>query len=356
MAPYFSFLRGVLGTLSKDLGIDLGTSFTRILSPEKGVLVHEPSAVAINIRTQQLLAVGRDAEDMMGKNPPHISVHHPLQKGVISDFESTEKMLKVFIDQAHRELASLMPRPRVVIGVPLETTEVERKAIEDAVFSAGARQVNLVENPILCAIGANMDISESSGILVVDTGGGKTEIAVISLAGVVAWKSLPIAGDELNKNIVQYARDCFNLLIGERHAEHVKREIGSVLETHENPSMAMRGRDLLSGLPKEIRVNERQIHEAIQRSIAMIIENVKSTLEVTPPELVADIYERGIVLTGGGSLLRGLAALLSSEAQIPVRVAEDPILCAVQGAGTLLGNALLLKDITLPSSSDTRMR
>jgi rod shape-determining protein MreB len=233
----------------------------------------------------------------------------------------------------------------------LETTEVERKAIEDAAFSAGARQVFLVENPLLAAIGARLQISDSVGMMVVDIGGGKTEIAVLSLAGVVTWKSLTIAGDELNKNIVQYARDVFNLLLGERYSELVKIRIGTAMEPSEPLSMEMRGRDLLSGLPREITVNDRQIREAMQRSIITIIENVKATLEATPPELVADIYERGIVLTGAGSLLKGFDVLLSREAQIPVRVADDPGTCVVRGAGALLDHEALLKDITLPSSS-----
>ncbi len=341
----------LFGKFSKDLGIDLGTSHTRVFVREKGIVINEPSVVAINTRTDQILAVGSDARDMLGKTPPHILTTKPLSKGVISDFEVAEKMLKYFIDRVHTESFTIVPRPRVVIGVPLETTEVERKAIEDAALSAGARQVYLVEGPMLSAIGARLPISESVGIMVVDIGGGTTEIAVLSLGGVVTWKSLPIAGDELNKNVVQYARDVFNLLLGERVAEQVKIRIGSAVEQAEPLTMEMRGRDLLSGLPKEIIVNDSQIREAIHRSIAVIVQNIKATLEVTPPELVADIYERGIVLTGGGSLLRGLDVLISRQAEIPVRVAEDPLTCAVRGAGALLENDLLLKDLALPSAS-----
>ncbi len=341
----------LFGKFSKDLGIDLGTSHTRVFVREKGIVINEPSVVAINTRTDQILAVGSDARDMLGKTPPHILTTKPLSKGVISDFEVAEKMLKYFIDRVHTESFTIVPRPRIVIGVPLETTEVERKAIEDAALSAGARQVYLVEGPMLSAIGARLPISESVGIMVVDIGGGTTEIAVLSLGGVVTWKSLPIAGDELNKNVVQYARDVFNLLLGERVAEQVKIRIGSAVEQTEPLTMEMRGRDLLSGLPKEIIVNDSQIREAIHRSIAVIVQNIKATLEVTPPELVADIYERGIVLTGGGSLLRGLDVLISRQAEIPVRVAEDPLTCAVRGAGALLENDLLLKDLALPSAS-----
>lgn len=341
----------ILGQFSKDLGIDLGTSNTRVFSKDKGIVINEPSVVAINTRTDQILAVGRDAKDMLGKTPPHILTSKPLNKGVISDFEVAEKMLKYFIDKVHSESFTFVPRPRVVVGVPLETTEVERKAIEDAALSAGAREVFLVENPMLAAIGARLPIAESLGMMVVDIGGGTTEIAVMSLGGVVTWKSLPIAGEELNKNIIQYARDVFNLLLGERIAEQVKMRIGTAIEQNEPLTMEMRGRDLLTGLPKEIMVNDGQIREALRRSVATIIENIKATLEMTPPELVADIYERGIVLTGGGSLLQGLDVLISRQAEIPVRVAEDPLTCVVRGAGALLDDMELLKDIASPSAS-----
>ncbi len=341
----------LLGRFSKDLGIDLGTSSTLVFASDRGIVINEPSIVAVNTRTDQILAVGRDAKDMLGKTPPHLLITKPLSKGVISDFEVTEKMLKYFIDKVHSETFTIIPRPRVVIGVPLETTEVERKAIEDAALSAGAREVFMVENPLLAAIGARLPLSESIGMMVVDIGGGTTEIAVMSLSGIVTWKSLPIAGDEMNKNIIQYARDVFNLLLGERNAELVKIKIGTAIPQDAPLTLEMRGRDLITGLPKEIIVNDVQIREALRRSVATIIENIKATLEVTPPELVADIYERGIVLTGGGSLLRGLDALVSREASIPVRVAEDPLTCVVRGAGALLENEVLLKDISLPSAT-----
>jgi rod shape-determining protein MreB and related proteins len=344
-------LNKMLGYFSKDLGIDLGTSSTLVYSKDKGIVINEPSVVAVNTRTDQILAVGRDAKDMLGKTPPHIITTKPLTHGIISDFEVTEKMLKYFIDKVHNESFTIVPRPRVVIGVPLETTEVERKAIEDAALSAGARQVYLVENPMLAAIGARLQLSDSVGMMVVDIGGGTTEIAVMSLAGVVTWKSLPIAGDELNKNIIQYAREVFNLLLGERIAEQIKMRVGTAVAQDEPLQIEMRGRDLITGLPKEIMIDDGQIREAMQRSISTIIENIKATLETTPPELVADIYERGIILTGGGSLLRGLDTLVSRQAEIPARVADDPITSVVRGAGILLDDELLLKDITLPSAS-----
>lgn len=342
----------LLGRFSKDLGIDLGTSNTLVYSRDGGIVINEPSIVAVNTRTDQILSVGKDAKDMLGKTPPHIRITKPLSKGVISDFEVTEKMLKYFIDKVHDESFTIVPRPGIVIGVPLETTEVERKAIEDAALAAGARKVHLVENPLLAALGARLPLSDSVGMMVVDIGGGTTEIAVMSLAGVVTWKSLDIAGEEMNKNIIQYARDQFNLLLGERVAERLKIRIGTALEPEEPLEIEMRGRDLLTGLPKEIMINDRQVREAIHRSVRVIVDNIKATLETTPPELVADIYERGIVLTGGGALLRGLDVLISQQAAIPVRVADDPLTCVVRGAGLLLEDPVLLTDITLPSASE----
>lgn len=342
----------LLGRFSKDLGIDLGTSNTLVYSKDGGIVINEPSIVAVNTRTDQILAVGKDAKDMLGKTPPHIQISKPLSKGVISDFEVTEKMLKYFIDKVHSESFSIVPRPSVVIGVPLETTEVERKAVEDAALSAGARNVHLVENPLLAALGARLPLSEAVGMMVVDIGGGTTEIAVMSLAGIVTWKSLSVAGEEMNKNIIQYTRDNYNLLLGERNAERLKMRIGSAVEPEEPMIIEMRGRDLLTGLPKEIVINDVQIREALARSVRTIVENVKATIEITPPELVADIYERGIVLTGGGALLRGMDTIISRQAAIPVRVADDPLTCVVRGAGLLLEDPQLLRDISLPSATE----
>ena len=296
-------LNKLFGRFSHDLGIDLGTSNTRVFVRDLGLVIDEPSVVAINTRTNQILAVGVDAQDMLGKTPPHVLTAKPLQKGLISDFDITEKMLKYFIDRVHKESFTIIPRPRVVIGVPLDITEVERKAVEDATTFAGAREVFLVEAPMASALGARLPISDSLGTMIVDIGGGKTEISVISLAGIVTWKSLPVAGDEMNKNIIQYARDVFNLMLGERVAEKIKMRIGSAIELAEPLEMEMRGRDMITGLPKEIMVTDAQIREALSRSIDTILEQVKAALEITPPELVADIYERGIVMTGGGSLL-----------------------------------------------------
>jgi rod shape-determining protein MreB len=343
-------LSKLFGKFSKDLGIDLGTANTLVYVKDKGIVVNEPSVVAVNNRTGQILVVGHEAKEMMGKTPSYITTARPLSKGIISDFEVAEKMLKYFIDKVHQDSFTFSPRPRVVIGVPLDITEVERKAVEDAVMSAGARKVFLVEEPLAAAIGARLPITESVGTMVVDIGGGTTEIAVISLSGIVTWKSIPVAGDELNKNIVQYGREHFNLLVGERVAEQIKIRIGSAAPLGEPMEIEMRGRDLMTGLPRELAVTDTQIREAIARSVRMIIENIKSALEVTPPELVADIYERGIVLCGGGALLRGLAAAVSEAAHIPVRVADDPLTCVVRGTGILLDSPALLETIALPSA------
>ncbi len=345
-------LKKFLGKFSKDLGIDLGTSNTLVFSQEKGLVINEPSVVAINSRSGQILAVGRDARSMIDKTPPHIITTRPLVKSIISDFEITEKMLKHFIDAVHQETFTLMPRPRVVIGVPLEITEVERKAVEDAVLSAGAREVFLVEEAMAAAIGARLPVMESVGNMIVDLGGGTTEIAAVSLGGVVTWKALNVAGEELNKNIVQYARDTFNLLIGDKVAEDIKMKIGSAVTLNEPVVMPMRGRDLMSGLPREIMVNDTQVREAMHRSIKFIIDNVKQTLEMTPPELVADIYERGLVLTGGGALLTGMDEALSKEISIPVRIADDPMACVARGCGALLEKPELLYDLALPSATE----
>ena len=342
----------LFGRFSKDLGIDLGTSSTRVYVKDKGIVIDEPSVVAINTRTNQILAVGKEAKEMLGKAPAHIITSRPLVKGIISDFEVTEKMLRYFIDKVHHDGFTVVPRPRIVIGVPLEITEVERKAVEDAALSAGAREVFLIESPMAAAIGARLPIEEPIGNMVVDIGGGKTEIAVISLRGVVTWKSIPIAGEEMNKNIVQYARDTFNLLLGERAAETIKSSVGSAAEMETPLEIEMRGRDLLTGLPKEIIVNDGQIREAIHRSVKVIVDNVKATLEQTPPELVADIYERGIILTGGGALLKELDRVIAKAAEIPVRIADDPLTCVVRGAGILIDSPELLKTIALPSAHE----
>jgi rod shape-determining protein MreB len=345
-------LNKIFGKFSKDLGIDLGTRNTLVTTEEKGIVINEPSVVAVNTRTDEILAVGEEAQRMVGKTPGHIQAIKPLKDGVISDFEVTEKMLKYFIDKVHSESFTLVPRPRVVIGIPLDITEVEKKAVEDAAKSAGARQVYLIEESMAAAIGARLPVADPTATMIVDIGGGTTEISVISLGGVVAWKSLRSAGNSLDANLVQYIRDEFNLLVGEQVAENVKLKIGSASPMKEPMEMEIRGRDLINGLPRAVMINDTQAREAIQKTLNQIIENIKSTLETTPPELVSDIYEHGIVLAGGGALLRGLDKEIAQATKIPVRIAEDPLTCVVRGTGILLADTELLDKVITPSPDE----
>lgn len=338
--------------ISKFYGLDLGTSNILICDKEKGIIINEPSVVAINTRTDQILAVGNEAKKMIGKTPAYITTCRPLSQGIISDFEITEKMIKYYFDKIQSDSFSFFTRPSVVIGVPLDITEVEKKAVEDASISAGAREVFLVNSVIASAIGARLPIQEASGSMIISLGGGITEIAVISLSGVVNWKSLNIAGLELDKNIMQYAREEFNLLLGEKIAEDIKIKIGSAEPTEEDLHIEMRGRDLISGLPREIIVNESQIRESITNSLRTIVDMIKVTLEQTPPEIVADIYERGMVLSGGGAMLRGLDKVIMKATQIPVRVAEDPVTCTIRGLGILLEDEKLRSTVKIPLSNE----
>ena len=335
---------------SRDIGIDLGTANTLVYIPEKGIVIDEPSVVAIHNKTGQILAVGNEAKYMLGKTPPHITVTRPLSHGTISDYEVTEKMLKYFIDKVHEDSRSFMTRPRVVVCVPLEVTEVEVKAVEDAAVAAGAKEVHVVQEPMAAAIGVRMPIQDPIGNMIIDIGGGNTDVAVISLSGIVTWKSTETAGDEMNKNIVQYAREVFNLLIGETYAEQMKIKIGSAILSPERMEFPMRGRDVVSGLPREIMVTNEHIHEALERSVNTIISLIKATLEQTPPELTADIHERGVLLTGGGAMLRGFDTIIARAIEIPVRVSSDPLTDVVRGTGILLEERELLKEIELPSA------
>lgn len=345
-------LNRFFGKFSKDLGIDLGTTNTLVYTPDKGIVSNEPSVVAVNLRTNEILCVGAEAKKMLGKTPPHIQAIKPLVDGVISDFEVTEKMLKYFIDKVHAEHFTLAPRPRVIIGIPLDITEVEKKAVEDAAKSAGAREVFLIEQSMAAAIGTRLDVTGAQAAMVVDIGGGTTEIAVISLGGVVAWKTLRLAGNALDHDIIQYVREEFNILIGEQVAENIKIRIGSAAVLKESMEMPLRGRDLINGLPKEVMISDSQVREAMQRIIRQITENIKITLETTPPELVSDIYEYGIILTGGGALLRGLDKEIAQATKIPVRVAEDPLTCVVRGTGILLADPALLAKVLAPATEE----
>ena len=344
-------IKNFFGLFSKNIGIDLGTSNTLIYVYSKGIVMSEPSVVAINTRTDQILAVGRDAQRMLGKTPAHIVAVRPLINGVISDFEITEKMLRYFIDRVHEGTFTIIPRPRVVIGVPLEITEVERKAVEDAAISAGARDVHLIQEAMAAAIGARLPVQQAIGTMIVDIGGGTTEIAVISLGGVVTWKSIPIAGMELDRHLITYAREQFNILLGDLVAEQAKLLAGSAGPLQESIVTPIRGRDMLTGLPKETILNDGQIREAYSRPIKQIVDHIKHTLEITPPELVADIYERGIVLSGGGALLRGLDKRIADEVQIPVHIADEPLTCVVRGTGAVIDNLESYRDVLLDKTN-----
>ena len=343
-------LKSVFKKFSKDMGMDLGTANTLVYVPEKGIVIDEPTVVAINKRSGQIIAVGSEAKHMLGKTPPHILVSRPLTNGIISDYEVAEKMIKYFIEKVHEGGVSFVTRPRVVVSVPLGVTEVEAKAVEDGVIAAGAREVLVVQEPMAAAIGGRMPIQEPIGNMIVDIGGGTTQVAVISLSGVVTWKTSHFAGDEMNKNIIQYAREVFNLLVGESHAEQIKLRVGSAIDMGTPMEFPMRGRDVITGLPKEIMVSDQHIREALERTVRSIINLVKMTLEITPPELTGDIHERGVLLTGGGSLLRGLDQVISEAAEIPVRIADDPLTAVVRGTGILLEDDALLHEVKLPSA------
>ena len=344
-------LNRLFNAFGKELGIDLGTANTLIYTKNRGIIINEPSIVAVNTKTEQILAVGNQAKDMLGKTPPHIQTTRPLTNGIISDFEIAEKMLRYFVEKVYEGSSiSFLSRPTVVIGAPVDITEVERKAIADAVISAGARQVHIVEECMAAAIGSRLPATEPVGNFIVEIGGGTTEIAVISLGGIATKKSIKIAGDELNRNIIQYARDVFKLLVGERQAEEIKIKIGSAVELPEPMEFPMRGRDLVTGLPREIMITDGEVREAMIKSLRTIVENIKATLEITPPELTVDIHERGILLSGGGALLRGIDQLIYKALSIPVRIADDPLTSVVRGTGLLLDNPELLREVAVWST------
>lgn len=334
---------------SKDIGIDLGTANTLVYVKGKGIVINEPSVVAVNQRTKQILAIGSEARNMVGRTPPHIVATRPLVDGVISDFEVTEAMLRYFIDKVHAQTLAFLRRPRVVIGIPSGVTEVEKRAVMDAAINAGAARAFLIEEPMAAAIGARLAVQDASGSMIVDIGGGTTEIAVISLGGIVISRSLRVAGDEMNQNIIDYARENFNLLLGERTAEDVKIKIGSAYPLEQPLYAQMRGRDLVSGLPKEITISDAQGREALMPSLRVIVNNIKNVIEDIPPELISDILEKGIVLAGGGALLRGLDKLVHEATAMPISVAEDPLTCVVRGTGVVVEDLELLKEVLVPT-------
>ncbi|PIR96630.1 MAG: rod shape-determining protein [Candidatus Doudnabacteria bacterium CG10_big_fil_rev_8_21_14_0_10_42_18] len=330
---------------SHDIGIDLGTANTLVYVKGKGIVINEPSVVAVNQRTKQILAIGLEAQRMVGRTPPHIVATRPLVDGVISDFEITEAMLRYFIDKVHGGGFVLLRRPRVVIGIPSGVTEVEKRAVVDAAINAGARKAFLIEEPMAAAIGSRLNVQDPQGNMIVDIGGGTTEIAVISLGGIVISKSLRIAGDEMNENIMQYARENFNLLLGERTAEDVKIKVGSAYRLDKQLTAQMRGRDLVTGLPKEVTITDEQARQALMPSLRIIVNSIKDVIEEIPPELISDILDKGIVLAGGGSLLRGLDKLVGEVTAMPIHVSEDPLTCVVRGAGVVVEDLEILKDV-----------
>jgi rod shape-determining protein MreB len=334
-----------LSFLSSDLAIDLGTANTLVYARAKGIVVAEPSIVAVNTVTGKVEAVGKDAKEMLGRTPGKIVAIRPMKDGVIADFEITEKMLSHFIRRAHNR--NTFVRPRIIIGIPSEVTQVEKRAVKDSALKAKASEVYLVDQAMAAAIGAGLPITEPSGNMVVDIGGGTTDIAVISLAGIVYSKSVRVAGNEMDEAVIQYIKKKYNLLIGERTAEQIKLEIGSAFPLDEPLTMEIKGRDLIEGIPKTLTVTDAEIREALAEPISIIVNSVRVALERTPPELSADIVDRGIVLTGGGSLLKNLDRLLREETGLPVSVAEDPLSSVVLGTGKMLSDFELLRKISL---------
>jgi len=346
----------VFGRVSQDIGIDLGTANTLVYVRSRGIVINEPSVVAVNQRTGQILAIGKNAKRMVGKTPGHITVTRPLVNGVVSDFEVTQQMLRYFISKVHQGNLMFLRRPRVLIGIPSRVTEVEKRAVVEAAQNAGARQAFLIDEPMAAAIGARLPVTDAAGNMVVDIGGGTTEIAVISLGGVVISRSLRVAGDKMNQDIVRYCRDEFNLLIGERTAEEAKIAIGSAYPLREKLTMPVRGRDLVSGLPKEIVMTDEHVREALSHSIRVITNTIKTIVEETPPELIADIMGRGIILAGGGSLIRGIDKLFANQTSIPVRLMEDPLTAVARGTGVVLDDMEHLQDVLIESGSSSALR
>jgi rod shape-determining protein MreB len=334
-----------MGLFARDIGIDLGTANTLVYVKSKGIVVREPSVVAINKKTNSILAVGDAAKNMIGRTPGDIVAIRPLKDGVIADFDITQSMLKYFIKLAISK--SMISKPRVVICVPSGVTEVEKRAVEEATLQAGAKEAYLIEEPMAAAIGANLPVEEPSGSMVVDIGGGTSEVAVISLGGIVTSKSLRIAGDEFDEAIVHYVKKEYNLMIGERTAEGIKMAIGAAYPRPKEESMEVRGRDLITGLPKNLNITSSEITEALKEPINSIVDSIKYTLEKTPPELASDIMDRGIMLTGGGALLSGLDKLIKEETGMPVYVADKPLDCVVMGAGKVLEEIETLKKVLI---------
>jgi rod shape-determining protein MreB len=334
---------------SNDLAIDLGTANTLVFVGGQGIVLNEPSIVAIHEADQSIIAVGREAKAMLGRTPGNIRAIRPLKDGVIADFDMTEKMLGYFISRTQRWHRTIL-RPRIVVGVPSGITQVERRAVRDAALNAGAREVYLVEDPVAAAMGAGLPIQKPGGNVIVDIGGGTTEVAVLSLAGVIYCKSVRIAGDTMDEAVLQYVRRHYNLLIGERRAEEIKITLGSAYPGEgDRRTMEVKGRDLVDGFPKTFVITEDEVREALRDAVMTIVETVRTCLEQTPPELAADIVDTGIIIAGGGGLLRGLDRLLETETQLPVKVAQDPMSCVALGVGRVLDELELLEKVAKPA-------
>jgi rod shape-determining protein MreB and related proteins len=355
----FNPLNSMFGAFSRDLGIDLGTANTLVHVRGKGIVISEPSVVALDKKRKRVEAVGAEAKAMLGKTPANIIAVRPLKDGVIADFDVVEKMLAYFIKKAHERTVGLIsPRPRVVVGVPSGVTEVEKRAARDAALNAGAREAYVVDEPMAAAIGAGLPVDEPMGSMIVDIGGGTTEVAVISLGGIVINHSIRTAGDEIDEAIIQFARREYNLFIGERMAEKAKIAAGSAYPLDEEIRVVLRGRDLLTGLPKAVEVSSVEVREGIAGPVNNIVEEVRLALEETPPELVADIMEYGITLAGGGSLLHGLDRRIAAETKMPVHIADDPLSCVARGAGKMVeefGNKVY-KDILMRAQQSRRVK
>ena len=335
----------IFGHFSRDLGIDLGTATTLVFARGEGIILCEPSVVAIDKDSSRSLAIGNEAKGMLGRTPANIVAVRPMRDGVIADFEITETMLRHFINKSHNRSAFV--RPRIVVGVPSGITGVEKRAVLDAAMHAGAREAYLVEEPMAAAIGANLPVSEAQGSMIVDIGGGTTEVAVLALGGIVVSKSIRVAGDEMDEAIVAHARKNYNLLIGERTAEQIKIDIGSAYPLAEERTIEVRGRDLVTGLPKTLTLTSSEIRDALSDPVATVVDAVRMTLEKTPPELAADIMDRGIVMAGGGSLLRGLDKYIAQETEMSVYVVDDPISCVAYGTGKILEEIDTLKKVLI---------
>jgi rod shape-determining protein MreB len=338
-------ISGFLGLFSNDIGIDLGTANTLVYVRDRGIVLREPSVVAVQSGTNKVLSVGDEAKRMLGRTPANIVAVRPMKDGVIADFEVTEAMLRHFIRKAHGRRTIFRPRPRVVIAVPSGITEVEKRAVKESAMRAGAREVFLIEEPMAAAIGCGLPVQEAAGNMIVDIGGGTTEVALISLAGIVFSRSVRVAGDELDEAIMQYMKRAYNLMIGERTAEEIKIKIGSAYPMDKETTMEVKGRDLVAGLPKTLSITSQEVREALLEPISTIVESVRVTLERCPPELSADLVDRGLVLAGGGALLRGLDKLLSEETGLPVHVAEDPLSAVAEGTGRALQEIKFLRQV-----------